>query len=197
MAWFYLWPQLIKTVRSASNVLTDCREMKCQSKTCQTCTILVAVFPRWIWVSWLPLYFFLNIFRTCVVLRTFRILLETIQPSIPGIFPLSNFLFLCCHITPDPVSIIFTFSMSKPSYLVRQPRGEPCTGGPTTGFCRLCTYEPSLSGIRVVPSWHYWAFWENGPFPWQPSPKYEKLKKYDISGSRWPILTILVSKHMF
>jgi len=59
--------------------------------------------------------------------------------------------------------------------LVRQPGGKPCTGGPTTGFCRLCTYEPSLSGIRVVPSWHYWAFWENGPFPWQPSPKYEKL----------------------
>ena len=27
--------------------------------------------------------------------------------------------------------------------------------------------------------------------------KYEKLKKYDISGSRWPILTILVSKYMF
>ena len=81
--------------------------------------------------------------------------------------------------------------------LVRQPGGKPCTGGPTTGFCRLCTYEPYLSRIRVVPSWHYWAFWENGPFPWQPSPKYEKLKKYNISGSRWRILTILVSKHMF
>jgi len=40
-------------------------------------------------------------------------------------------------------------SVCQFEFIVRQPRGEPCTGGPTTGFCRLCTYEPSLSGITI------------------------------------------------
>jgi len=43
------------------------------------------------------------------------------------------------------------------------------------GFVDYGPMNP-LSGIRVVPSWHYWTtFWENSPFPWQPSPKYERL----------------------
>ena len=50
-------------------------------------------------------------------------------------------------------------------------------------------YVP-MNPLYQKSEWHNWAFWENGPFQWQPSPKYEKFKKYDISVSRWPILTI-------